>query len=68
MIVIEISPYRCGWKAFKSPGAEPVFPRKDHRIDYALQRAYFRSGHIEILDSTGSVERVIPFDDMNRKL
>lgn len=68
MTVIEIRPYRCGWKAFESPGAEPVFPRKDQGIDYALQRACFRLGHIQILDSTGNVERVISFDDMNRKL
>jgi hypothetical protein len=28
----------------------------------------FRSGKIRILDSGGDVERVIPFDDTNRKL
>ena len=32
------------------------------------QRACFRSGEIQILDSTGNVERVIPFDDATRKL
>jgi hypothetical protein len=21
---------RCGWKAFESPGVEPVFPEKDY--------------------------------------
>jgi hypothetical protein len=26
------------------------------------------SGEIQILDSTGNVERVIPFDDANRNL
>jgi hypothetical protein len=31
-------------------------------------RACFRSGEIHILDSTGNIERVIPFDDTNRKL
>jgi hypothetical protein len=68
MIVIEIKPHRWGWKAFEAPGVEPVFPTKDQAIDYALQRACFRSGEIHILDSTGNVERVIRFDDTNRKL
>ena len=57
-----------GWKAFKAPRVEPVFPEKDHAIDYAQNRACFRSGEIQIPDSTGNVERVIPFDDANRKL
>ena len=68
MTVIEIRPHRWGWKAFEAPGVEPVFPTKDGAIDYAQQRACFRSGEIRILDSTGNVERVIPFDDTNRKL
>jgi hypothetical protein len=68
MIVIEIRPHRWGWKAFEAPGVEPVFPTKDQAIDYALQRACFRSGEIHILDSTGNVERVIRFDDTNQKL
>ena len=68
MTLIEIQPHRWGWKAFEAPGVEPVFPEKDHAIDYAQNRACFRSGQIQILDSTGNVERVIPFDDTNRKL
>jgi len=35
--------------------------------DYAQNRACFRSGEVRIFDSTGDVERVIPFDDANRK-
>jgi hypothetical protein len=67
--VIEISaPSRNGWKVFAAPGGEPVFPKKDQAIDYALQRACFRSGEVRIFDSTGNIERVIPFDDPNRKL
>jgi len=31
-------------------------------------RVWFRSGEIRILDPTGNVERVIPFNDTNRKL
>ena len=68
MTVIEIRPHRSGWKAFEAPGVEPVFPGKEEAIDYAVQRACFRSGEIHILDSTGNVDRVIPFDDTNRKL
>ena len=68
MTVIEIRPHRWGWKAFEFPGVEPVFPKKDQAIDCGLQRACPRSGEIQILDSTGNVECVIPFDDANRKL
>ena len=68
MTVIEIRPHRWGWKAFETPGVEPVFPKKDQAIDYAQSRACFRAGEIQILDSTGNVERIIPFNDANRKL
>jgi len=68
MTVIEIRPHRWGWKAFEGPGVEPVFPKKDQAIDYAQNRACFRSGEVRIFDSTGNIERVIPFDDANRKL
>jgi hypothetical protein len=39
MIVIEIRPHRWGWKVFEPPGVEPVFPRKDHAIDYVQRSA-----------------------------
>jgi len=68
MTVIEIRPHRWGWKVFETPGVEPVFPAKDQAINYAQGRACFRSGEIRILDSTGNFERVIPFNDTNRKL
>jgi Uncharacterized protein conserved in bacteria (DUF2188) len=68
MTVIEISPHRWGWKAFEAHGVEPVFPKKDQAIDYAQNRACFRSGEVRIFDSTGNIERIIPFDDANRKL
>ena len=42
MTVIKIKPHRWGWKAFESPGVEPVFPKKDQAIDYARNRACFR--------------------------
>jgi len=57
MTIIEIKPHRWGWKAFEAPGVEPMFPKKDQAIDYAQNRACFRSGEIRVLDSTGKVER-----------
>ena len=68
MIVIEIRPHRWGWKVFEASGVEPVFPQKNQAIDCAQCCASFRPGEIQVLDSTGTVERVIPFNDTNRKL
>jgi hypothetical protein len=48
--VIEIRPYRNGWKCFEAPGVEPVFLNQEDAIDYATGRACFRSGEIRILD------------------
>jgi hypothetical protein len=45
-----------------------MFPEKRQAISYAEGRAYFRSGEIRILDSRGDVERIIAFNDTNRKL
>jgi len=47
---------------------EPVFPNKDQAIDYAQNRACFRSGEIRVLDSTGKLERTIAFSEADRKL
>jgi hypothetical protein len=68
MTLIEVRPHPWGWKVFEAPGVEPVFPEKRQAISYAQGRASFRSGEIRILDSSGNVERVISFDDTNRKL
>jgi hypothetical protein len=68
MTVIEIKPHRWSWKVFEAPGVGPVFPEKDPAINYAQSRASFRSGEIRILDSSGSVERLIPFAEADRKL
>jgi hypothetical protein len=46
MTLIEIKPHRWGWKVFEAPGVEPVFPQKDHAINYAQNRASFRSAEI----------------------
>jgi len=37
-------------------------------IDYAKGRACFRSGEIRIIDSSGAIERIIPFDEQERRL
>jgi hypothetical protein len=49
-------------------GVEPVFQRKDYAIDYARVRACFRAGEIRVMDSTGKIERTIPFSEADRKL
>jgi hypothetical protein len=67
MTVIEIKPHRNGWEVFEAPGVEPVFPEKDQAINYAQNRASFRSGEIRILDSSGNVERAIAFTEADRK-
>jgi hypothetical protein len=59
--VIEIRPYRNGWKCFEAPGVEPVFLNQEDAIDYATGRACFRSGEIQILDPSGAVARIMPF-------
>jgi len=42
-------------------------PEKDQAIYYAQNRASFRSGEIRILDSTGNLERSIPFNETERE-
>jgi len=68
MTVLEIRPHRNGWKVFEAPGVEPVFLEKRQAINYAGGRAWFRSGEIRILDSSGNVERTLPFNETDRKL
>ena len=64
MTVNEIKPHRLGWKVFEAPGVEPVFPEKNQAINYAQNRASFRSGEIRILNPSGAVERTILFDEV----
>ena len=68
MTVIEIKPHRWGWEVFEAPGVEPVFLQKAQAINYAENRASFRSGEIRIFNSTGDLERTIPFTEADRKL
>ena len=68
MTLIEIRPFRNGWKPYEEPGVEPVFATKEAAIGYAQVRACFRSGEIRIVDSSGRIKRVIPFNDTDRKM
>ena len=68
MTIIEIRPFRNGWQVFEAAGVEPVFLDKEQAIDYAKSRACYRSGEIRILKSNGAIERVIVFDEADRKL
>jgi len=54
--------------SFEARGVEPVFLKQDQAINYAQRRASFRCGEIRILDSSGEVERIIAFNEMDRKL
>lgn len=66
--IIEVKPWRNGWKVFDCPGVEPVFLVKDQALSYVKGRASFRSGEIRILDSTGKLEKAISFNEVERKL
>jgi hypothetical protein len=66
--IIEVKPRKPGWCVFESHGVEPVFLQKDQAIGYAEPCARLRTGEIRIFDSIGNVERVIAFDDANRRL
>jgi hypothetical protein len=45
--IIEIKPFRNGWKCFEQPRVEPVFVHQKQALDNAIGRgACFRSGQI----------------------
>ena len=52
-----------GWEVYESAGVQPLFLNQEDAVDYATGRAWFRTGEIRILDSSGATERVIPFDE-----
>jgi hypothetical protein len=66
--LIEIRPFRRGWKVFEAPGVEPVFLTKGQAINCFENRASFRSGEIRISNSYGDVDRIVPFTESDRKL
>jgi hypothetical protein len=49
-------------------GSRACFLKKDQAINYAQSRSSFRSGEIRIFNSSSNVERVIPFNETERKL
>jgi hypothetical protein len=55
-------------KSLKRRASSPVFPSEAQAINYASNRASFRSVEIRIFDSTGNVERIISFSEGDRKL
>ena len=55
-------------KFLKRPALSLCFPGKRQAINYGQGRAWFRSGEIRILDSSGNVERTLPFNETDRKL
>src|SRR4029450_10133715 len=50
------------------PASNLCFWRRTKQSGYAETRARLRTGEVRIFDSTGKVERVIAFDDTNRRL
>ena len=64
-IVIEIRPFKGGWQCYEGPGVQPYWTgdtAKEDAIGYAKARAKFGRGEIRVLNSDGSVERVIDFN------
>ena len=66
--IIESRPFRNGWKCFEAPGVGAVFLDQEQAVDYAKNRACFRSGEIRVVDSTGASEPIIAFSEADRKL
>jgi hypothetical protein len=65
MTIIEIRPYRNGWRCFEAPGVQPYWTgptAKEDAIGHATARAKFGRGEIRVLTADGSIERTIPFD------
>jgi len=66
--IIEIRPFRNGWQVFEAPGVQPVFLAQQDAINFATSRVCFRSGEIRLLKSNCEVERIIPFNEVHRRL
>jgi hypothetical protein len=57
------------WKVFEGPGVEPQsFPQKRSGNQLGRKSRVVSLSEIRILDSSGNVERTIPFNEANRKL
>ena len=69
--IIEIRPYQGGWQCYEGPGVQPYWTgdtAKEDAIGYATARAKFWLGEIRVLDCEGSVESVIPFEEIGTKM
>jgi hypothetical protein len=52
----------------ESPCVEPVFPKKHYAIDYAQNRGLLPIWRNSLFGFDRQYERIISFDDGNRKL
>ena len=59
-MIIEVRPHGTWWKVLEAPGVEPIFPSQDEALRFAHNRSKSRPGEIRILNSDGTVEKVIP--------
>ena len=69
--VIEIRPFRGGWQCFEGPGVQPYWTgehAKEDAIGYATARAKLGRGEIRVLSPDGSLQRLISFDEANKRL
>jgi len=66
--VIEISPFRNGWKSCEGREVEPVFGTQEEAVGMPRCAHVFVLVSIVIIDSSGRIERVIPFNDTERKM
>ena len=67
--VIEIRPFKGGWKCYEGPGVGPYWigeSAKDEAIDYAKSRAKFGRGEIRVLNADGSIKDVIRLEASTR--
>jgi hypothetical protein len=69
--IIEIRPYRGGWRCFEAAGVQPFWignGAKKDAISYAKGRAKYGRGEIRVLNPDGSIECIIPFGESANKL
>jgi hypothetical protein len=64
-------PNQCrGWQCLEVPGIQPHWTgenAKQSAIDYAKSWAKFGHGEIRVLNPAGSVDRIIPFDEIGSR-
>jgi len=60
--------WQTAGSALKRPASSQFFRQKTMRSATRKSAPRFRTGEIRALDSSGNVERTIPFDEVDRKL